>query len=265
MHLHPASPNNSTGCRPIIGAALPEASTGGVMKRPPPHFFRRQIPKLAALLGALGLLFSIIPPVVSESSQITLTARMLAAAERKHGAKARQRLEAWQELITSARGRPEAEKLALTNDFFNRTRFVSDTEHWNVNEYWATPTEMLATNGGDCEDFSIGKYFTLLALGVSMDNLKITYVKARNWNPVNQSHMVLTYYATPDAVPLILDNLIPEIKPASQRPDLIPVYAFNGAGLWLAKERGMGKSVAGGSAKLAFWRDLTARMGKEFD
>lgn len=235
------------------------------MTCPRPLPLRLRFQKLCCLLGAVWLVLANAIPVISEPTGITLTARMLDGAERKHGAKARERLEAWQKLIASGRSRPESEKLELANDFFNKIPFISDAEHWNVNDYWATPTEMLATNGGDCEDFSIGKYFTLLALGVSMDKLKITYVKAKNWNPINQAHMVLTYYSAPGAIPLVLDNLIPEIKPASQRPDLTPVYAFNGAGLWLAKERGEGKSVAGGSSSIGFWRDLNARMGKEFD
>jgi predicted transglutaminase-like cysteine proteinase len=131
-------------------------------------------------------------------------------------------------------------------------------------DYWATPTEMLASNGGDCEDYSIAKYFTLLALGVNIDKLRITYVKARNLPPAEQAHMVLTYYAKPDAIPLVLDNLVPEIKPASERADLLPVYSFNGDGLWLAKERGSGR-VEGGSAKISLWTQLNSRMGKEFD
>lgn len=221
--------------------------------------------KLGCLIAGIWLLLAGALPVISESTGITLTTHMLEGAEKRYGIKARERLEAWQRLIASARSRPESEKLELANNFFNQVPFISDAEHWNTNDYWATPTEMLVTNGGDCEDFSIGKYFTLIALGVSMDKLKITYVKAKNWNPVNQAHMVLTYYPTPNAVPLVLDNLIPEIKPASQRPDLTPVYAFNGAGLWLAKERGEGKSVAGGSGNIGFWRKLNARMGKEFD
>lgn len=201
----------------------------------------------------------------SNSAGIVLSERVLASAERKYGPAARKRLESWQRLIATSRNKPEAEKLRLVNDFFNQTPFVSDIEHWGVNDYWATPTEMLASNGGDCEDYSIGKYFTLLAIGVAMDKMKITYVKARTPNPVNQAHMVLTYYPTPASEPLVLDNLIPEIKPAGQRPDLTPVYAFNGAGLWLAKERGEGKAVSGGSNNIGFWRDLNARMGKEFE
>jgi predicted transglutaminase-like cysteine proteinase len=124
---------------------------------------------------------------------------------------------------------------------------------------------MLASNGGDCEDFSIAKYFTLAALGVSIDKLKITYVKARTANAAGEAHMVLAYYAAPAAIPSVLDNLIPEIKPANLRPDLTPVYSFNGDGLWLAKERGEGKAVTGGSGNIGFWRELKARMGREFD
>jgi predicted transglutaminase-like cysteine proteinase len=202
--------------------------------------------------------------VLSDESGFVLPEQVLKGAERKYGVDAKKRLTAWQQLLVNAKTKPEREKLDLVNDFFNQLPFVSDQEHWGKEDYWATPAEMLASNGGDCEDFSIAKYFTLTAIGVPMDKLKITYVKAKNWNPVNQAHMVLTYYPTPSAIPLVLDNLIPEIKPASQRPDLTPVYSFNGGGLWLAKERGEGKSVAGGSGNIGFWRELNARMGKEF-
>lgn len=186
----------------------------------------------------------------------------LAAMETKFGQPARKRLVAWMELIANNQQKSEQEKLALVNDFFNRLLFVSDLDHWGQNDYWATPLEMLGSGGGDCEDYSIGKYFTLLALGISVDKLKITYVKALNWNPVSQAHMVLTYYSAPAATPMVLDNLIGEIRPAEQRTDLAPVYSFNGEGLWLAKERGTGKSVAG-SNRIGLWRDLLTRMGQE--
>ena len=56
--------------------------------------------------------------------------------------------------------------------------WISDDEHWGKRDYWATPIEMLATNGGDCEDFSIAKYLTLTQLRVPSDKLRITYVRA---------------------------------------------------------------------------------------
>lgn len=201
-------------------------------------------------------------PLFAADPAIELTEAVIASAERKYGATARQRLSKWLQVVSANRKKADPEKLALANDFFNLVPFDSDIEHWGLPDYWATPVEKLASNGGDCEDYAIGKYFTLLALGVGIDKLRITYVKAPNApNPADQAHMVLTYYAKPDAIPLILDNLIPEIKPANLRNDLIPVYSFNGDGLWLAKERGAGR--VGGSEKISLWTQLNTRMGKE--
>ncbi|MGV3653646.1 MAG: transglutaminase-like cysteine peptidase [Noviherbaspirillum sp.] len=218
---------------------------------------------------AVRLLFLLLACLASfawpEPAGLSFPAEVLARAERKYGAAARGRLLDWQRLVADARGKAEPEKLALVNDFFNRVPFLSDAEHWGREDYWATPAEMLASFGGDCEDFSIAKYFTLVALGVPVDKLKITYVRAKMLSPGNQAHMVLTYYATPAAIPAVLDNLVPEIRPASARPDLVPVYSFNGDGLWLARERGDGKAVAGGSGNIGFWRELKARLGKEFE
>jgi len=94
---------------------------------------------------------------------------------------------------------------------------------------------------------------------VNEDKLRITYVKAIN---LDQAHMVLTYFENKRAIPLVLDNLINEIKPANRRQDLIPVYSFNGTGLWLAKSRGEGQRV-GDASRLSLWEDLAARMRDE--
>jgi len=176
------------------------------------------------------------------------------------GQPAKDRVSAWQRLMLDHKGDSEWKSIHIVNDFFNRMRFVSDRKHWHRNDYWATPVEFLATNGGDCEDFSIAKYFTLRELGVPDAKLRITYVKALR---LNQAHMVLAYYESPDSDPLILDNLIDDIRPASRRRDLLPVYSFNGNNLWMAKERGQGRRVAGGSQRINLWRDLNVRMRQE--
>ncbi|GHW28178.1 hypothetical protein VCSRO193_2533 [Vibrio cholerae] len=56
---------------------------------------------------------------------------------------------------------------------------------------------------------------------------------------------------------LILDNLNPQIKPASTRKDLLPIYSFNGKNLWLMKSN-QGQ-LAGDSSRLSLWNDLRAR------
>ena len=94
-------------------------------------------------------------------------------------------------------------------------------------------------------------------LGVPVKRLRITYVRAVR---IQEPHMVLAYFATPDAEPVILDNINKTIQPASNRGDLVPVYSFNGSGLWLAKQQqGRGQS-AGSSDRIGHWKDLQNRM-----
>jgi predicted transglutaminase-like cysteine proteinase len=215
--------------------------------------------------GACGILFTlclIAGALFAQDLALQLNEKVIASAERKYGPAARQKLLAWTKLVAENRKRQDAEKLKLVNDFFNQVPYVSDFDNWNVEDYWATPVEMLASNGADCEDYAIGKYFTLLALGFPMDRLRINYVMAPALDLANQAHMVLTYYPKPDAVPFVLDNLVKDIKLASDRADLIPVYSFNGEGLWLAKERASGRA-SGSSSKIGLWAQLTQRMGKE--
>jgi predicted transglutaminase-like cysteine proteinase len=147
-------------------------------------------------------------------------------------------------------------QMRLVNSFFNRVSFVSDIRHWGEEDYWATPVELLATNGGDCEDFSIAKYVTLKSMGVPDEQMRIVYVKALR---LNQAHMVLAWYATPDADPLILDNLTNEILPASKRTDLEPVYSFNGEGLWLNRSGGKSRRI-GKASGLDNWQKVKQRL-----
>jgi len=188
---------------------------------------------------------------------LELNNEILTFIEKRFGKPAVERVQQWEKIANLKRALKPEHKLKLVNRFFNRADFISDQEHWGKEDYWATPLELLATNGGDCEDYSIAKYFTLREMGIAEEKMKITYVKAVK---LNQAHMVLAYYPTPDAVPLILDNLINDIKIASERPDLVPVYSFNGEGLWLSKLRGQEGKRIGDSDKLKNWQDLLTRQ-----
>ncbi|WP_246077736.1 transglutaminase-like cysteine peptidase [Neptunomonas concharum] len=187
---------------------------------------------------------------------IRLSQAYIQQLETKYGKQAGLRLRAWQNLINDLQGKSEQQKLKEVNDFFNQVRFLDDIVHWKQKDYWATPVEFLISNGGDCEDFSIAKYYTLKETGVDMSKLSIAYVKALK---LNQAHMVLTYYESPNAIPVVLDNLIPEIKPANQRTDLLHVYSFNGDNLWLSK-KGRRSTLVGTSDRLGPWVQLKSRL-----
>lgn len=142
------------------------------------------------------------------------------------------------------------------NWYWNKVQYYTDIKHWGVMDYWATPAEVLASEGADCEDYAIAKYLSLKALGVPVQNMRITYVRALRWN---EAHMVLAYYPTVDADPYILDNLSKRVAHASERDDLVPIYSFNDDDLWLP-----GATVSGGkSSQIRLWRDLLDKLEKE--
>jgi predicted transglutaminase-like cysteine proteinase len=206
----------------------------------------------------IGLLIVSLAALAQEI--VGISPEQIARLGAQFGPVAKTRLTGWRELLTDPKYKqlPELEKLRVVNDFMNLTQFIPDLKHWGKEDYWATPVEFLSTDGGDCEDYSIAKYFTLRALGVPDEKLRITYVKETVI--YNEAHMVLAYFPTPDAEPLVLDNINPTLQPASRRTDLIPVYSFNGSGLWLAKEQtGRGQSV-GSSDRIGHWRDLQSRL-----
>lgn len=181
----------------------------------------------------------------------------------RNGSEGAERVQQLQRQIPQWQTLPEKEKLMRVNDFFNRLlQFESDASLWKQPDFWATPGETLGLGAGDCEDFTIIKYFTLKMLGIPVQRMRLTYVRARIGGPlsnITQAHMVLTYYATPDAQPLVLDNLLNEIRPATRRPDLEPVFSFNSDGVWA----GGGSTPATPVERLSRWTGLLERMQQE--
>ena len=163
----------------------------------------------------------------------------------------------WKQLLSSSHSAVETEKLKKANDFFNqRIAFNDDITIWGQSDYWATPLETIGRGNADCEDFSIAKYYSLLDMGIPLAKLRLVYVKA-NLNGSQQAHMVLAYYASPTSDPLVLDNLITDIRPASRRTDLSPIFSFNSAGLW----QGTGNQTS--KSNLSRWQDLLQRARAE--
>ena len=192
--------------------------------------------------------------------KITFPDEMFESVSARYGNKAEQRVREWQALLLKLENATTDKKLYEVNRFFNQVDFVEDIVQWHVEDYWATPIELLGNFAGDCEDYTIAKYFSLRALNIPENKLRFMYVTATR---PRQAHMVLAYYETSDAIPMVLDNLNKRILPASQRQDLIPVYSFNGDGLWLAKSQGRGRQMQGQNNN-SLWEDLNARMKKGY-
>lgn len=181
------------------------------------------------------------------------------AAQRSPGALAGAR--ALQVALAGLTGQAEVAQVTAVNAFVNRRiEYREDPVVWGQVDYWASPLETLEKGMGDCEDFAIAKYFSLTALGVPHRKLRLVYVRAAMGGaPV--PHMVLAYYASPDSDPLVLDVLVPEVRPASGRTDLTPVFSFNAEGIW----EGVGLSTVRGNPteRLSRWGDVLRKARAE--
>ncbi|MCV6589565.1 MAG: transglutaminase-like cysteine peptidase [Marinobacterium sp.] len=206
------------------------------------------------LLSALLLCALVFSPVWAQ--QGLDFGRIVEHVDNRWGERAAQRARDWQALINDYRDASPAAQMKAVNDFFNQLLFTDDTVIWRQEDYWATPVEFIGEGAGDCEDFTIAKYYTLVEMGFAAKKLRLMYVKSKT---LNQHHMVLTYYKRRGAQPLVMDNIDPAIKPARKRRDLLPVYSFNADNLWLVKAGGSGQRV-GGSERLSLWQDLRKRQ-----
>ncbi len=182
----------------------------------------------------------------------------LNAIASKFGSSGVSRVESWDAMIEASKNEKILIKLKNVNDFFNQLRYKTDQSNWFKKDYWATPFEFMGKGAGDCEDYAIAKYFTLIKLGVPDDKLRITYVIYKKFNSTyEEAHMVLTYTHKPGVTPVVLDNINKKLDLATNRRDLSPVYSFNASGLWQAKNKGESRV---GSNNLKSWKDLVNRI-----
>lgn len=190
--------------------------------------------------------------------------RIVQAAAR-HGEQALREAEALRLMMAAVRSQAEQGRVDAINRFYNRhLQYGDDIDTWGEVDYWASPLEALQRGLADCEDYAIAKYVTLAAVGVPQRKLRLVYVRlikaASPESPAGmvQPHMVLAYYPSPDAEPLLLDNLVDEVIQVDARPELRPVFSFNAEGLW----EGVGRAEIAGAGpveRLTRWRDALSK------
>jgi len=221
---------------------------------PSPLRYRRVLTLCRLALACLACAWGV-------SLALEIDAGRLQSLAARYGAKGSRAVAGWLQLLNTPPPPQERDRLALVNDFWNRALLSGeDAMIWGQTDFWATPLESLGKGAGDCEDYVIGKYFSLLALGVPAEKLRFIYVRARiggAYSSTQVAHMVLGYYEKPNAVPLVLDSLISTILPATERRDLTPVFSFNANGVYVD-----GKPAASVD-RLSRWRNLLQRMERE--
>ncbi|XXJ20630.1 transglutaminase-like cysteine peptidase [Desulfovibrio caledoniensis] len=134
---------------------------------------------------------------------------------------------AWETLKAQAKGKSELDRLKAVTKFFNKWPYRLDKANWGVSDYWATPWEFLKKSG-DCEDYSIAKFYALEELGFTGDQLRIVAVRDAIRGI---GHAVLAVYAKDDIY--ILDNQTDMVLSHEKYKHYIPQYSVNEHYRWM--------------------------------
>ncbi len=167
------------------------------------------------------------------------------------------RLEKYGELKVKVKDFELIKKLSHVNSFINKILPELDNKSVGIDDYWATPKEFLISGHGDCEDYAIAKYFTLLELGIKKENLYFAVVQVKG---SRSNHMILLYSENKNSSPLVLDNLSSVVIPFSKRIDLKPKFAFNELDSYLLTNDGFTKKVTLNWGKENKWEKLLNRV-----
>jgi len=134
---------------------------------------------------------------------------------------------AWTSFLDGIRKLPRRDQLNAVNAWANTRPYVEDIQNYHVSDYWATPAQFLA-HGGDCEDYAIAKYFSLVRLGFSADDLRIVIVDDTN---LNVFHAVLAVRSEGNV--WLLDNQLQHVVPMDIAVQYVPIYSLNEHGWWM--------------------------------
>lgn len=134
--------------------------------------------------------------------------------------------ERWTSFLDSARDASPKRKLKLVNDFMNKARYILDPINWGVKDYWATPGQFF-DKYGDCEDYAIAKYLSLVALGWDPKTLRIVVVQDLN---LRIPHAILAVYRD-DGIQ-VLDNQIAIVVDASRVRHYRPIFSLSEEAWW---------------------------------
>jgi predicted transglutaminase-like cysteine proteinase len=152
---------------------------------------------------------------------------------------------------------PTFKKLSHVNTFFNRILPQNDKAKYGMDDYWTTQKEFLFKGKGDCEDYAISKYFTLLELGIPKEQLFLSVVQVKG---KQTDHMVLLYIKYPNAIPLVMDNLSFKVVPLNKRKKLIQKLAFNELGSYKIYDNRLQEKVKINWGKEDKWATILKRV-----
>jgi hypothetical protein len=126
----------------------------------------------------------------------------------------------WAGELRQLRGLSDYQKIEAINNLVNRRTYAEDQRNYGTSDYWASPREFL-TRSGDCEDFALLKYASLMAIGMEDQDLRLVVGRLSDGRP----HAFLA--AKVGQQEFILDNRQDDVYLTADRKDYVPKYSMN--------------------------------------
>lgn len=133
----------------------------------------------------------------------------------------------WYKFLDSISHLPKRQQIEEVNRFANKYPYILDINNYGTEDYWAILREFLALSG-DCEDYSLTKYFSLRLLGFQPEQLRIVALQDTN---LRIAHAVLAVQY--QGKHLILDNQTTQILTDKDILHYAPLYSVNEKQWWM--------------------------------
>lgn len=135
-------------------------------------------------------------------------------------------LRGWADQIRPLKNLSRNERVQAVNNLVNQRPFRTDLSQYGKKDHWAAPTEFL-TSSGDCEDYAILKYASLMALGLDNQDLRLV---VGNITGIG-SHAFLA--VNMHGQEILLDNRTTYLSAAATRFDFQPKHSMNLTYRWV--------------------------------
>ena len=200
------------------------------------------------------LLFLYLPLQAQPVFALRFSDAELQRIERQQGSDVRRRIDDFLAHIVHFKTLTKERQIIEVNTFINGYLPEFDSVINREEDRWSTPKEFLKVGYGDCEEYAIAKYYTLIELGFREEDLCLTVVKDLYSGGY---HMVLCYFPGEGRSPLVLDNLSFRVLQLLQRSDLQVQYCMNAKGLFSVMPGGSRNKL---NARDAKFDDLIKRI-----
>jgi len=139
----------------------------------------------------------------------------------------------WNNMRDTLAALPLRERLQRANSFVNHNiYFRYDDVATGRMDSWSTPSELLRTGGGDCEDFALAKYWLLHAAGVAEEDMYVMVVRDA---VARADH---AYLAVRDGNSFVLlDQRTDRVLPPHMLDEITPVFSITASSAYLHGRR----------------------------